>query len=203
MERKAKRSHAEMTAEAVDTAYAIVGAEGITALTIRRLAEAIDCSVGTIYNLFLDFDDLELHLAVRVVGDMRARLFAEPLPDCPADRLRLIAARYIAFAFERPRLWSMLFSDRSSSGRPLPQWYETAVADLVATAVARASEAFPGDPTEGRERIEVLWASLHGIAALGLSGKLGFVTAASAPTLADKLVLTFLAGAERPRTTQP
>ena len=199
MERKANRSHAEMTAEAVDAAYAIVGAEGITALTIRRLAEAIDCSVGTIYNLFLDFDDLELHLAARVVGDMRASLFAEPLPDCPADRLRLIAARYIAFAFERPRLWSMLFNYRSSSDRPLPHWHETAVADLVAMAVAHASDAFPGGPAEGRDLIEVLWASVHGIAALGLSEKLGFVTAASA----DKLVVTFLAGAERPRPIQP
>ncbi|MDR3496426.1 MAG: WHG domain-containing protein [Ancalomicrobiaceae bacterium] len=206
MAHKTKRSHVDMRAEAIDTAYAIVAEEGVAALTIRRLAEAIDCSVGTIYNLFVDFDDLELHLAARVVAEMGERLFAEPLPPDPSDRLRAIAARYIAFAFARPRLWSMLFDYRSTSVRPPPDWHQQAIADLVAAAVAHASDAFSGDSDEVKDLIDVLWASVHGIAALGLSEKLGFVTAASAPALADKLVLTVLAGArgvaqpmERPR----
>ena len=194
MPRKMKHSHDDLRDAAIATAHALVSAEGMPALTIRRIAEAIGCSVGTIYNLFMDLDDLELHLAVRVIADMGAMLFAEPMPVDPVARLRLIADRYIAFAYAHPQLWSMLFNYRMSSDRPLPEWHVAAVADLVGRAHAFGVAAFPGDPAEARQSIEVLWASVHGIAGLGLSGKLGFVTEASAHALAGRLIETYVRG---------
>lgn len=194
MARMVRRTHAEMSAEAIDTAYAIVAEEGIAALTIRRLAEAIGCSVGTIYNLFVDFDDLEQHLAARAMAELGEHLFAAPLPEAPHARVRLMAARYVDFAFTRPRLWSMLFDYRALSNRPPPDWHEDATAALTGAIVARTRDVFTGEAEDVRDSIETLWASVHGIATLGLSGALGLVAAARAPALADRLVGTFLAG---------
>ena len=194
MPRKMKRTHEELRQAAIETAHALVADEGMSALTIRRVADAIDCSIGTIYNLFIDLDDLELHLSVRVLAEMGAAMFGSRLPDDPVERLRTIAARYIAFAFAQPNLWSMLFNYRMSSERPLPDWHVAAVATLVGEAHRHGQAAFPGDEADARASIEVLWASVHGIASLGLSGKLGFVTEASAQSLADRLVVTYVAG---------
>ncbi len=194
MPRKMKRTHDDLREAAIATAHALVAGEGIGAFTIRRIAEAIGCSVGTIYNLFLDLDDLELHLAVRVVREMGEAMFASPLPASPDACLRLIAARYIGFAFGHPRLWSMLFDYRTSTDRPMPQWHLDAIAGLLDQVERLGAPAFPGGRAAARASIEVLWASVHGIAALGLSGKLGFVTEESAQQLADRLVTTYLAG---------
>ena len=203
MARRMAKSHDDLRRDAVAVARGLVVGEGTAALTVRRVAEAIGCSVGTIYNIFADLDDLIVHVAATVLDEMHDALFAAPLPDEPVAALRDLAQRYLAFAVAHPRLWTMLFEYTTASERPMPDWHLERIARLVADVQAHAAAALDGSGADVKASVDVLWASVHGITALALRGKLGIVTAESAGALADRLVVTFLAGARAERDPGP
>ncbi len=190
MPRRMSQSHDELRERATGLAYEIVDAEGLAGLTVRRLAAGLGCSVGTIYNLFTDLDDIVLHVAARVLDDMHVALFVEGLPDAPVERLVEVARRYIRFAASRRRLWSMVFEHEPAHDRPTPDWQLARVERLVGEvrAAVAPNVAISTSRSERAADVDVLWASVHGIAALGLKGKLGFVTATEAEALAERLV---------------
>ncbi len=195
MPRRLPMPHDDMRARAVAVARDLVVADGLAGLNARRVAAAIGCSVGSLYNLFADLDDLVLHVAASVVDDMGAALFDEALPDDPAARLIEIARRYIRFAREAGRLWAMIFEHEPAHARPTPDWHLERIAAILARVHAAAAPAFAGRPVEEvRASVEVLWASVHGIAALSQKDKLGFVAEAQAEALAERLIATYLAG---------
>lgn len=198
MPRRMSQSHDELRLQAVEAAQLIVRDEGLGGLTVRRIATGLGCSVGTVYNLFLDLDDIVLHVAARVLDDMHDALFTAALPEPAVDRLVEIARRYIRFAGQQRRLWAMVFEHEPGHDRPTPDWHLARVERLVADVHAMAAPAFAAarDPSALAASIEVLWASVHGIAALGLKGKLGFVTTTDAEALAERLVTTFVRGSQ-------
>lgn len=196
MPRRMEQSRDALRARAVELARDLVTTEGLPGLTIRRIAAGLGCSVGTVYNLFVDLDDIVLHVAALVVDDLHAALFAPGLPEEPAAALTEIARRYIRFSAEQPRTWAMVFEHEPGHDRPTPAWHLDRIAGLLAAVRAAAAPAFPPGADSGQlaASIDVLWASVHGIAVLAGKGKLGFVTTANAEALADRLVATFLRG---------
>ena len=195
MPRRMPHDHAEMRARAVASARAAVAEGGIPALTARRVAGELGCSVGSLYNLFVDLDDLVLHVSASVVDDMQAALFGPPLPADPTEGLIEIALRYVAFAEREGRIWALVFEHEPGHDRPTPAWQVARIERLVASVAAVAAPLLGGsDAAAARADVEVLWASVHGIAALAQKNKLGFVTATPPADLARRLVATFLAG---------
>lgn len=192
MPRRMSKSHDELRSDAVAAAHAMVRADGVAGLTVRRIAETIGCSVGTIYNLFLDLDDVVLHVAAVALDELHAAIFGPPLPEAPGAALEAMALRYLGFAEAEPRLWSMLFEHALATDRPLPAWHTERVARLVGAVHAHGEAAFSGTAEERLTAVDLLWASVHGIVALGMRDKLGFVTTESAPALIYGLILKFL-----------
>jgi AcrR family transcriptional regulator len=198
MPRRLARSHDDLRAAAIAAARACVSEGGLPALNARRIAAELGCSVGSLYNLFVDLDDLVLHVAASVLDDMGAALFAPGLPEAPREALIEIARRYIRFARDRGQLWAMVFEHCPTHGRPTPAWQTERVARLKAAVRAAAAPAFVGSGRASTASldasIDVLWASVHGIAVLSQQDKLSFVTTTDPEALAERLVVTFLAG---------
>ena len=196
MPRRMPTTHDAMRARAVAVARDLVATDGLAGLAARRVAAAIGCSVGSLYNLFVDLDDLVLHVAASVIDDMAADLFAGELPEEPVARVVEIARRYIRFAAAEGRLWAMVFEHEPTHDRPTPAWQIERIERLIGAVHAAVAPAVAGagDPRAVKGAVEVLWASVHGIAALAQKGKLGFVAESEAEALAERLVRTFLAG---------
>src|SRR3954471_10499424 len=78
---------AERRAQLVDAALAIATAEGVPAVTVRRVAERADVALGVVHYCFADKDELFAALADRIVADLTsAAVDALPLdgvPDLP------------------------------------------------------------------------------------------------------------------------
>lgn len=193
MPRRMPHDHDEMRARAVAAARAAVAADGLAGLTARRIAGELGCSVGSLYNLFADLDDLVLHVAASVVDDMHAALFEAPLPAEPGAALTELALRYVDFAATRGRLFAMVFEHEPTHDRPTPRWHLDRIERLLARVQAVAAPALPAtDAADLRAEVEVLWAAVHGIAALAQKDKLGFVSASDPKHLARRLIETFL-----------
>jgi AcrR family transcriptional regulator len=63
---------AERRARLVDAALAVAAAEGIAAVTVRRVAEQAGVALGVVHYCFADKDELLDALAARIVDDLTA-----------------------------------------------------------------------------------------------------------------------------------
>src|SRR5260370_992299 len=95
----------------LETARAIISAKGLRSLKVRDVAEAADCSIGSVYNEFGDFDGLILTVNRETVQALTTRLAAVATDD-PIRQLQGLAATYLAFATEHSNLLRSLFTVR-------------------------------------------------------------------------------------------
>ena len=88
--RGSDHSRTELLALAVQAAERIFQTEGLQALTVRRVSKEIGYSIGTIYNLFENPDDLSLHVKARTLDALYAHIREVPRGINPeADMLAL------------------------------------------------------------------------------------------------------------------
>lgn len=171
----------------------IAEAEGLRGLTARRIAGRIGYSVGTLYNLFEDLDDLIMHLHVITLDGLYEACAAVPQNGVPEADLKALARAYIGFTGEHARLWNLLFEHRLPEGRPLPDWYLEKVARLLRLLERAIAPLFaPGQEAERLHSARVLWSSLHGMCSLASAGKLS--DSESLTAMADSLARNYVTG---------
>lgn len=196
MGRRNDHSAEALHAMAMAAARRVLVKEGLNGLTVRRIAQEIGYSPGTLYNHFANLDDLVLQVNAETLDLLLARLReletseSEPLPV-----LRAMARTYIAEIRAAPQLWSAVFEHRMAKGSKLPDWFPGRIARLFEPVEVAIAPLFgPDCKADCQRAARVLWAALHGITSLVLSQKLDLVTGFSAEDLADDLVTNYLAG---------
>lgn len=206
MARRSDHSREEFHELALGAARDIVEAEGFSALTARRVAQAVGYSPGTLYNHFRNLDELVVHVNTRTLDLLDGELAKAQLTGDPVRDALALALGYFDFVERHPRLWELLFEYRLGEGTELPEWFREKIGQVLSRLAGVLSPLFasPDDPGVG-EAVTVLWASLHGIGSLSTSGKLGIVTHLSAVELARSLVENYVGGirAGRPASHQP
>jgi AcrR family transcriptional regulator len=175
-ERK-ERQRAELREQILAAARRIVLDEGFDALTMRKIADAIEYSPATIY---LDFETREAigrqlcteafeHLVSYMGGAMSG--IAEPV-----DRLFAIGRGYARFGFENPSEYKLLFMTDSAYMEALYAEQmddpddpgERAFQFLVDTInECAASGAIAVD--DPLLTAEMIWTAMHGIVSLSLT----------------------------------
>jgi AcrR family transcriptional regulator len=146
------------------------------AVSIRRVAQAVDRTPPSIYLHFATKDDLIQAVCQRQFAAMTAR-FVQAIEgvDDPAEQIRVMAFAYCAFALEFPEQYRVLFM--SGLRTEMETLDELRLADcfaMLVAAVERGLEAdlfVPGDP--GLISL-ALWAAVHGVASLLIAHDLEF-----------------------------
>lgn len=192
--RRQEHTREELADLVVTAAEEIAAAEGLAGVTMRRVAAAVGYAPNSIYHAVGDMDEVILRLNARTLDllcwSLRRCLAGTITPEAAVDA---IVEGYVAFVRRHPGLWSAIVDYVRRGKGPFPDWYQTALSkplDLVDEVLA---PFFP-DPADRRRSTAVLWASLHGIMSLTLSGKLGVVTGDEALRLARLVVTRYLAG---------
>ena len=174
-------------------AEGLVRDRGVRALGMRPLAAAIGYAPNSIYNAVGDLDAVLLRVNARTFGRLGAALAAALDPASPPQaNAAALAEAYLAFVAADPAVWSLVYEHAPARGAAVPDWYWEALAtatDLVDTTL----RPLLPDAAERKRAVAALWASLHGLAALSTSGKLGALTEAAPVDLARMLVARFLA----------
>lgn len=165
---------AQQRAHLIDCAEAAVEAHGLLGLRARDLAASVGCSVGAIYNLVADLDELALRVAERTLADLNARLDAAGRQAGePQARVVSWALAYCDYAAEHPNRWRALFDHRLPPGRDLPDWFVSMQLRLFARLEDELASAFPNMSESVRHlRARTLFSAVHGIVILGLEEKL-------------------------------
>lgn len=195
MARRYDHSREKLNEMAIDATRMIVSSEGVRALSTRKVAKEIGYSVGTIYNLFENLDDLIVHLNGTTLDALHGVLSNVPISGRPENNLRQLASTYIKFTRENLNLWNSLFDHRLPPGENLPKWYTEKIERLLLLIEQAIAPVFSEDEILACKRSAwVLWSSLHGICSLSNSEKLDIVATESATQLTDHLITNYMAG---------
>src|SRR5882757_10574607 len=104
----------------IEIARRLIATKGLRSLKVRDVAEAADCSIGSVYSEFGDFDGLILTVNRETVQALTAQLVAVPADD-PIRQLHGFATTYLDFATEHANLLRSLFEHRMEENRPFPE----------------------------------------------------------------------------------
>lgn len=163
----------------LDAATRLLTDEGPAALTVRRVAEAVNCSTTLLYSLFGGKDGLANELYLE--GFARLKLaFDNAVDALPAtqrkakglQRIQLHARVYHDYAKQNPSYYMVMFGDAIAGFVPPLESRKQAWASL-AVLIDTFDECFrngslpAANPTAAAR---LLWAAMHGAVSLELKG---------------------------------
>lgn len=164
-----------LKAETIAIARKIVSEEGLPALQARRVAKEAGCSVGTIYNLYNNLDDLVIFANAGTLDELSQAL-QESVSAQQNDDLGLcltgLGLAYLAFAIDRQPAWRALFEHRMADDAIVPDWYRDRQKDLFGIVEEPLKARLSDDSARARVA-RALFAAVHGIVTIALDQKLG------------------------------
>ena len=141
--------------------------EGFEAVTMRRIAEAIDYSATALYK---HFQDKEALITALLEEDFEALLEAfkrhEAIAD-PVERLMRHFDAYVAFALAHPDHYRLMFMTPkagSTCGGGAPAHAYGYILETVAACIEAG--AFRPELAQADAIAQTLWGSLHGVISL-------------------------------------
>ena len=190
MARRSDHTREELTELAIAAAIELIEERGIAAFSARQVAAKIGYTVGTIYNVFGSYDQMLFHVHARTLDHWYEFLQAR-LKRAKSDRLRVLARGYVDYARTHYNRWLALFEHHREKSASVPEWYQ----DRIKRFFAMLEDTIP--PAAGRKTkrdAQVLWAGIHGISMLSLTGRLDLVGAETTDTLVNALIDNYLDG---------
>jgi len=190
MGRRSDHSREEIKKMAIDAAAKIVETEGFQSLTARKVAAQIGYTVGTLYHVFRNFDDLVIHLNARTIDEMAALIQkGVKRKRSPESRIRTMTEVYVDYATEHPDRWRLVFEHQAPRGLPTPELMKVRRDVLFEMVADNLRELSPRHlEQEINHTATALWSGVHGICILALTGKLYLGGAFSMSKLIDTLI---------------
>jgi AcrR family transcriptional regulator len=167
MGRRGEHSKSEIESMALEAAEAIIESQGYSGLSARKVASAIGYTVGSLYFVFRNLDELVLRINGRTLDQLHT-VIIEALTECrfPQQGVLAMSKAYLDFAAQHPHRWRMIFEhyprDESLSmeinREKLEGFYVMVEKQLKALA------ARPDEEIEVAAR--AIWNGVHGVAAM-------------------------------------
>jgi AcrR family transcriptional regulator len=156
--------------------------QGPEAVTVRRIAQQLDCSTTVVYSLFGSKDGLSNALYQEGCRLLHAVLAAVPVRPDPRAYLTDLAWAFWSFAERHPQYYLLMFTGALPQFKPDPASLQD-----VATAIGLLVAALDGYRAAGTLHVDdtaqtatMLWAALHGVIHLRFAGHLPDEAAARA-----------------------
>ena len=148
----------------VRAARVILEADGLSGLTMRRVAEAVGVKGPSLYKRIPDREALLRAVADGVVDDLSQAMARADATDDPRADLEAAAHAYRDFVRRNPNGYRLLFTELPSGARPEPAIL-AALGEPIVRSVARLAGG--AKALEGARTL-VAWA--HGFVSMELAG---------------------------------
>lgn len=173
------RGRAELRGALLDAASRLLAAEGVAALTMRRVAAEVGCSTTVLYTMFGGKDGLAEALYREGFERFRRRLAELASDPDPLAHLYQLAAAYRASALADPHYYRVMFLQAIPGFVPDDEALAAADAgfDVLIDCARACVDTGVFVPSDPGEIAQVLWAAAHGVVSLELAGHLDSETA--------------------------
>lgn len=119
--------HEATKQEILDTAWDMVRADGLNALSLRGLAHAVDMEAQSLYTYFSSKRAVYDHLFADGNRELLARFEKIDASDDPKETLRRVAHLFVTFAAEDQARYELLFMRTIPNFEPSPESYSVAL----------------------------------------------------------------------------
>jgi len=164
MARRSEHSQEEIKEMILVAAEEIVREQGFSALKVRKIAADIGYTVGSIYMVFTNMDDLIMHIKIRTLRKLSQRLQGCVFVMRSKADILTLALTYINFVMENPALWRMLFEHQLPIHAVMPESYRQewlAIEGCFCAALLQCHDRVPEQKAQPIAR--VLVKSLQGL----------------------------------------
>jgi AcrR family transcriptional regulator len=162
----------------LDAAARLLTEEGPAALTVRKVADSVNCSTTLLYSLFGGKDGLSNALYLEGFARLKAEFAANSAQltattsQTGLQRLNALAQIYHQYAKQNPSYYMVMFGDAIAGFVPplesRKQAWESLAVLIDAFDECMQSGALP--PTNPTAAARLLWAAMHGAISLELKG---------------------------------
>lgn len=203
MGRRGDHTFDQLTNMILGAAKDLLIEEGFQRISTRKIANRIGYSVGTLYNVFQNLDDIYMHLNGRTLDEL-IKILDNAIADKTVSQIKSMSYAYIKFSMDNFNAWSLLFEYRFPDNMVAPKWYNEKIEHLysiVGKALAHALQI--NDPQKLKGYITVIWAGIHGICVLSTKGKLSRagVQESQSQLLIDNFIDNYLNGVKLGKAT--
>lgn len=194
MARRSEHSQEQIREMVLNAAEAIVIEKGVNALTVRKIAVQIGYTVGSIYMVFANMQDLIMHIKLRTLEQLTEQLTVDAA-ETPEQQIQALASHYLLFAQQHFNRWQIMFDSNLDNTIELPQSYQAKIEQLFLPLENLFQQLKPQASAEQVNLIaRALWSGVHGICVLYLNGSLGRVGVENAESAVKLLVDTVIGG---------
>ena len=190
MARRKDHTHEQIQALALESLQQHLAEQPLGNMSLRKLAQRIGYSPGTLINVFGNYDQLLLAVNASTLDLLSQRLNQDnDQPQPPLERLLAYGRVYLQFAEQHRYLWQLLFEHRLPEGEEVPQWQQQRIDRLFATLAQALAELAPeaGD-AQLQQASRTIWAAVHGICTLSLDDKLFADSLTDAGAMIESLI---------------
>ena len=196
MGRRNEHTREELREIALQAAEELVATDGLDGLSTRKVVTRIGYTVGSLYMVFRNLDDLIVQMNERTLDDLGEQLaiaVADQPP--PALAIRALAQAYIGFALTETPRWLAIYQHRLPEGQTVPDSFSEKVAKMFGLVQHQLALLCPHrSPDDIALAARALWSGIHGVCILGFDQKLEFVGGRSIAEVTDSLLDHYLAG---------
>ena len=172
---KRRKMGADKRALVIDAAVRAMNTKGLDGIHASTLAARAGISVGSIYNLFEDLDELIRIVNAQTYDELYSEVSdaletSRKAGETPRDQMLALAERYLDYVETHQTRWLAVLAFNRSQTEPPPNWYlekELALFQVIEDAIV----AFPGasDSQIRHNNARALWASVHGIVTIAVA----------------------------------
>lgn len=194
MARRVDHTRTQLKKLAIAAGRNLIIEGGYKNLTARHVAAEIGYTIGTLYNVFEDFDDLRLHIHGEtldgLLGYIKQNLSAEYQGP---NQLKQLASLYLEYAQQNFALWQALLAYIRPADGQIPAWYQEKIIALF-DVLEKTIQNFLGKRNDNHRHARILWASLHGMYVLFQTGKFTAIEAENPQILISTFIETYIKG---------
>ena len=170
-ERK-KRHKEEVRSSILEAAWQLVLQDGWQALSIRKIAEAIEYSVPVIYDHFANKEAILLELTKQGFQKLNTELIkAKESAGSPEEQIEAMAYAYWRFAFENTAYYQVMYGLGIPSCETVNQISELSTfSNLILQPIKELIAAGKTPSTDPFLKLHTFWSMLHGLISINMMG---------------------------------
>lgn len=176
-ERK-ERQKTEMREAILSAALKLFYDQGYENVTMRKIADEIEYSVGTIYLYFKDRDEIFFELHKMGFDEFYKRQLAIQYVKDPIERIKEHGSAYIQFALDQPFYYDLMFISRIPA-KTITEQHEwksgDRTYDILKLNISQAKDAGYFKGVDMEVAAFSLWSFVHGIASLFVRDRMTLV----------------------------
>lgn len=199
MGRRSDHSREELQGLIVAATLQLVKEHGAAKVTARQIAQAIGYTPGTLYSVFINLQDIFLHVNELGLTALFERCaVAMNAKTDPSSAIQSMGAAYLEFATTNTNQFDLMFARVDSPPDASPASIQARIRAMFDLIEEQLKIINPG-ATEPQIKLgaRTLWSGVHGIATLRLSDQLYLDSTKSDYDVMEMLVDNFLSGWQR------